>query len=395
METTLRAITTLAAAVFVVLLAALAVPAVASAQTSVDVESIVDGIEADGRFLEAGVVAEAEAAIDRANAQGVAFVRLDNGEQTSAIAEAVFAEMKERGSQYGAVVVLTNGSVFPAGVAGTSQPLDDPVTDLFAAGDIAGGIDQYLSNLGNAAAGGLDAPSSSGGGFPWILPIILAIGAFLLFNMWRGRRKTSQEEAKSIEDDRLEIIEQLKANADRVIDLGDEVITEKDPELISIYEEASAAYQNVSNEIRNATTAAEVDALDDQIDKAEWQFEVIEARLTGQTPPPFLDSDREPATTAPAPAPSTPPPPSPRSASPSERDAELHGRRRQPRPLPRRNPRQRQEPRRRSGMGGMFGKMAMSVLISMLMGGRLGQPRSSRRSQRRTGGGYGGINMPF
>jgi hypothetical protein len=39
--------------------------------------------------------------------------------------------------------------------------------------------------------------------------------------------------------------------------------------------------------------------------------------------------------------------------------------------------------------------MAMSVILSMLMGGRLGQPRQSRRSSRRSGGGYGGINMPF
>ena len=365
------------------------------AQTTIDVEAIADEIEATGRFLEASVVGEADAAIDRANAQGVAFVRLDNGSDSAATAENIAAELKSRGSQYGSVIVLTQASVFARGVDGAANALTDDITNTFGGGDIERGIDQYLANLGNAAQGGFgDVSTSSGSSATWLVPIILAIGAFLLFNMWRGRRKTRATEAKTIEEDRLEIIEQLKANADRVIDLGDEVIQNGDSELTSMYEEASAAYQNVSNEIRNAKTIAEVDALDEQIDKAEWQFEVIEAKLTGQTPPPFLDSDRPadspPPPTAPA---NTPPPPSP-SASPAQRDAEL--RRREARPLPQRNPRQRYEPQRRrsSGVGGALGKMAMSVMISMLMGGRLGQPRSSRRSQRR-GGGYGGINMPF
>jgi hypothetical protein len=359
----------------------------ALAQT-VDVEEIVDQIEQDGQFLERGVTAEAESAIERANAQGVAFVRLDNNSQSSATAEEIFAELRSRGSTYGAVIVLTNASVFARGVNSAATSMTDTITQVFGNGDIAGGIDQYLANLGSDAAGGLDTPEG-GGGFPWIVPILLVIAGFFLINVMRGRRKTRQVEAKNLEVDREEIIEQLKANADRVIDLGDEVIQAKDPELISIYEEASAAYQNVSNEIRNATTPAEVDVLDDQIDKAEWQFEVIEARLSGQNPPPFLDDDQHES----QPPPPTPPP---HSLSPAERDAQLRRQGQAPRPLPKRSPRQRYQPQqRRSGTGGALGKMAMSVILSMLMGGRLGQPRQSRRSSRRGGGGYGGINMPF
>ncbi len=376
---------TLSAAVL--LLVTLTAGGGALAQT-VDVEAIVDQIEQDGSFLERSVTAETQAAIERANQQGVAFVRLDNTSQSSATAEEIFAELKSRGSSYGAVIVLTNASVFARGVNSSATSLTNDITQVFGGGDIAGGIDQYLANLGSDAAGGLESPDT-GGGFQWIVPILLVIAGLFLINMVRGRRKTKKVEAKILEDDRQEIIEQLKANADRVIDLGDEVIQAKDPELISIYEEASAAYQNVSNEIRNATTPAEVDLLDDQIDKAEWQFEVIEARLTGQTPPPFLDDD-EPD--APQPPPPTPAP----AASPAERDAELRRQGQPPRPLPQRNPRRRYQPQqRRSGMGGALGSMAMSVILSMLMGGRLGQPRQSRRSSRRSGGGYSGINMPF
>jgi hypothetical protein len=371
----------------ILLLATLTVGGAALAQT-VDVEAVVDQIEQEGRFLERSVPAEADAAIDRANGQGVAFVRLDNSSQSSATAEEIFAELGSRGSSYGAVIVLTNASVFARGVNTSATSLTDSITQTFGGGDIAGGIDQYLANLGDDAAGGLDTPDS-GGGFPWIVPILLVIAGFFLINMMRGRRKTKAIETKNLEADREEIIEQLKANADRVIDLGDEVIEVKDPELISIYEEASAAYQNVSNEIRGATTPAEVDVLDDQIDKAEWQFEVIEAKLTGRTPPPFRDDDDE------SPRPPAPAPPPP-AASPAERDAQFRRRGQPPRPLPQRNPRQRSQPQqRRAGMGGTLGGMAMSVLISMLMGGRLGQPRQSRRSSRRRGGGYGGIKMPF
>ncbi|NNF53364.1 MAG: hypothetical protein HKN03_02870 [Acidimicrobiales bacterium] len=361
-----------------------------------DLAVVVDAIEQNGRYLERDVDAAALEAIDRANADGIAFVRLDTNAQVPTFASAVSAELDARNSQYGAVLVLTNSGIWSRGVPEASAA-GDAVTPLFGAGQIGDGIDQFTALLGGAARGGSSTTgsesTSSGGGFPWIIPIILIIGGFFLFNMLRGRKKTRAASAKAIEDDRAEIIEQLKANADRVIDLGDEVIKAKDPELISIYEEASATYQNVSNEIRNATTAAEVDALDDQIDKAEWQFEVLEAKLTGQTPPPFLDTDAPPPPTPSAGPPSTPPPPGPVSAA--ERDEQFRRQGQNPRPLPRRNPRVPTRSQRGRGMGGMLGKMALSVLMSMLMGGRLGSPNTSRRSSRRSGGGYGGIRSPF
>ncbi len=382
-------------AVVITALVMLGFAATANAQDP-DLAVVVDAIEQDGRYVERDVDDAALAAIDRANADGIAFVRLDTNAEAPTFASAVSAELDARNSKYGAVLVLTNSGVWSRGVPEASAA-GDAVTPLFGAGQIGDGIDQFTTLLGGAAQGGNSStgaePTSSGGGFPWIIPIILIIGGFFFFNMLRGRKKTRVANAKAIEVDRAEIIEQLKANADRVIDLGDEVIKAKDPELISIYEEASAAYQNVSNEIRNATTAAEVDALDDQIDKAEWQFEVLEAKLTGQTPPPFLDTDAPPAPTSSDKIPSTPPPPGPVSAA--ERDAQFRRQGQDPRPLPRRNPRVPTQTRRGSGMGGMFGKMALSVLMSMLMGGRLGSPNTSRRSNRRGGGGYGGIRSPF
>ena len=61
----------------------------------------------------------------------------------------------------------------------------------------------------------------------------------------------------AIELDRNEIGEQLRSNADRVIDLGDPVIESRDAELIGLYEEPSTTYQQVSLGLADATTAAE------------------------------------------------------------------------------------------------------------------------------------------
>ncbi len=372
---------------------------------NVDLTEVVDSIEATGRYIERDVDANAETAIDGANADGIAFVRLDTSGDPAEFANAIAGELEARSSQYGAVLALTNSDLWGTGVA-EAGPAAAEVTSLFGSGQIADGINQFTTLLNGAAIGAntgspTDSDTSSAGagsGALILALVILAIGAFFLFNLMRGRKKTRAAESKGIEDDRSEIIEQLKANADRVIDLGDEVITAKDPELISIYEEASAAYQNVSNEIRGAKTAAEVDALDDQIDKAEWQFEVIEARLTGQTPPPFLDDDNPPAPNVPTskqpPPPNASSPGSSPTLSPAERDAQMRRQSGDPRPLPQRNPRV-QTRRRGGGMGGMLGKMALSVVMSMLMGGRLGRPTTSRRTDRRTGGGFGGVRGPF
>ena len=370
-----------------------------AAQVSVNVSDAADAIQSTGRFVEAGSVsAEVEAAIQRANAQNVAFVWLNqNGEGLNA-ARSISTELGSRQSRYGAVIVLTESSVFAAGVDEAGPAMNDATTQIFGTGNVAGGIDAYLARLGGAASAG--APST-GGGFPWIIPILLAVFAFIGFRMWSGRRKTKTAESIAIEDDRAEIKEQLKNNADRVMTYGDRVIKSGDAELISMYEEASRTYQDVSQSVDGAQTATEVDLLDDRIDKAEWQFDVIEAKLENRTPPPFphdslaLDDD---SGTPPPPSRGrrTPPPPSRTTSTRSDAPAlgrdesVLEGSPSRPQARPRTSQR-----RRSSGMGGMLtggmGRMLMSVLASVLLGGGLGQPRTSRRTQRRTGGDLGSI----
>lgn len=391
---------------FLVALLVVGVGPTAAQDVNINVPEVADAIESSGRYLELSD-SSVTAAIDRANAENVAFVWLDQNGNGDVAARSIMTELGARQSSYGAVVVLTSTGVWSAGVEAAGPALDDATTGIFQS-DVGQGLDTFVDRLSGSATSG--APSS-GGGFPWIIPLLLAVVGFIGFRMWSGSRKTKRVELKTIEDDRAEIKEQLKNNADRVMTFGDRVIKSGDSELISMYEEASRTYQDVSQGVNDAKTATEVDLLDDRIDKAEWQFDVIEARLENRTPPPFpVDPDDGPVPPAPggtrtgsrnrslgestglgSGATNAPPPPTGRGSSPAlGRDESVFGGR-QTRPA--QQPQRR--PRSGGGLGGMMrggmGRMALSILASVLMGGGLGRPRTSRRTQRRTGGDLGSI----
>lgn len=376
------------------------------------IEDVGDEVDQTGRFVEKSVDAELEGAIERANAADIGFVWLDQGGgDAEQVATTLAAYLLEIGSDYRSIVVLNNDSVWVTSRGDNGTEAGQNARELFAIGDEAGGLDLVTDTItgaidgdvssgdnsaGDAAAdnsgtASTNTSSGSSGGFPWILLIVLGLVAFFGFRFMSGRRRSRKQLEANMEADRLEIREQLKNNADRVIDLGDRVIAAGDPEMIRTYEKASATYQDVSQSIDAASTAEEVDRLDDRIDEAEWQFEVIEATLDGR-PAPASPSDLEPP----------PPPPSAddRVAPPSEERPTVTRRGRTVPPLgdpgeaARRSSRQTQRTQRRSsggGLGGMLaggmGRMLMSVLASMLLGG-LSRGGTSRRSQRR--GGFGG-----
>ncbi len=406
-------------------------PVVAGAQTNADVAREVDQT---GRFVEFEVDAELEAAIGRANAANIGFIWIDqSGGDAELVATGVRRELADINSRYVTVVALNNDGVWVdsrdgarAAQAG-SESFDD-----FLAGDVAGGLDTVTSVMSGGGSGATDNSGStatttatgsgtandsattrdSGGGFPWFTLLVLGGLGFLAFRFFNGRRRTNKQSIEHMERDRLEIREQLRDNADRVINLGDRAIAHGDAELVRMYEEASRAYQEVSTSIDDASTAEEIDQLDDKIDDAEWKFEVIEARIEGRPEP------KSPADLEPPPPLGNPNPPSadqqpdqrqggtvtrrgrtiPPLGSPNDRpalgrDESIFDQQRDPR----RTQRQAQRPQRRRGGGGIgrmlsggAGRMLMSVLMSVLLGG-MGNRGGSRRSQRRrSGGGFGG-----
>ncbi len=377
------------------------------------IDDVGDEVDQTGRFVEKTVDAELEGAIDRANAADIGFVWLDQGgNDAEQIATSLAQYLVQIDSSYRSIVVLNNDSVWVTSRGDNGTEAGQNARELFAIGDEAGGLDLVTDTITGAIDGDLttntttasgeagstsgeSASSSSSSGFPWILLIVLGLLAFFGLRFLSGRRRSRKQLEANMEADRLEIREQLKNNADRVIDLGDRVIAAGDPEMIRTYEKASSTYQDVSQSIDAAATAEEVDRLDDRIDEAEWQFEVIEATLDGR-PAPASPADLEP-----------PPPPSAddRIDPPAAQERPTVTRRGRtvpplgdPSDVNRRSsPSSTHQRQRRStrssggGLGGMLaggmGRMLMSVVASMLLGG-ISRGGTSRRSQRR--GGFGG-----
>lgn len=395
-----------------VLLVVVLVVFVAAPVAAQSLDEIAAELDSTGRFIEGDQLdAATSAAVDDANTAGVAYIQLD-AQDSDADAEnlltSLLARLNDSNSRYQSIVLYEpNNNVWAIGNSGDPAGAIQAATGSFGVGNVAQGLEEFTNVLGggtrtgaapSTTVAGTGSSTSSGSGFPWLILIVIGALVWLGFRFMNSRKAKAMSQT-AIEADRAEIKEQLKDNADRVINLGDAVIAKADPELIRIYEEASAAYQTVSTEVDDARSAAQVDLLDDQIDKAEWQFEVIEARLEGRRPP---DQPIEPALPPPPTARSTRPSDKPTSRTAMEQDESVFGDQQPPAPS-RPARRSRQQRNRRSsggGIGGLFrsglGRMAMGLLFQMILGRGL---RQSRRTYGRTTGGSrssrgGGINAP-
>ncbi len=390
-------------------------PAAPPAGGMIDSE-VVDLLDADGRAIEVGSDPTVGGAADRANDASIAFAWLDrNGDdgQAVALADAYADELAARSSRYQTVLVFAGNGFAASSLTRSQVDLDealDAALPGFADGDMARGLDAFTATLANSAStsptstpgSSGDTSSGSGGGIGFgtiLLVVAVAGGGFLLVRrMMSGRKDRAQAEI-DLAEDRAEIEEQLKNNADRVIALGDRVIAKGDPELITLYEEASAAYQDVSQRIDEAENAAEIDELDDRIDHAEWQFEVIEAELDGRprpqppTPDDVLTGEPDGGSAqdgnGDAPAGSGRGLPKPPVATPDRSDRPDVAT--SPR-TGRTYPRSGGTRRRGGGLGGVIGGGLGGILADIVLGGGLGGlGGASRRTRRRsTSGGFGG-----
>lgn len=406
-----------------IVVAVISATSIAQAQESVSTSAISQALLDEGRYVEGVLSSDDSAAIDEANGNGIAFVWLNQPNRSDNAAPDLASELRvdlrNQSSQYSDVFVLIDdgtGSTIGLGAASataSNTQVDAAVTassQQFLLGDIGAGIREYSNSLSGQSASASDSTSSSdsaasqssggGIGFFGLLLLLLFVGGglFLLFRVLSGRKKAKKVAASDMAADRAEIQEQLKNNADRVITLGDEVIAKKDDELIRIYEEASASYQEVSTSLAGASTPEQVDELDNKIDKAEWQFDVIEAKLNGK-PAPLSPSEREAKREVEH---KTSQGRGPQDKATSDRPALG----RDESLFPGGASQQRRQSRPRSGGfgGGGLGGGLGSVLGSILMGGSLGGARPSRRTQRRRIGGSqqrttgrtsGGFSDPF
>ncbi len=269
----------------VVMIASTAGPA--SAQSA---SELAGDLDRAGSSVDGAVNADLAAAISTANSSGIGYVEGDfgDGDAATALAESIAAELASSGSAIHTVIVRSDGGVGGwSNIHGSSDVIAaiDRGFASFASGENGDG----LVAVTDALAGGTSAATSgtSGGGVSSGVLVggagVVAAGGGAYW--YRNKRRRERRIVEDMEADRAEINEQLRDNADKVIDLGDAVLTSGDAELQQIYTEASETYQDVSRSIEAAATPEAIDALDDRIDHAEWQFELIEARLAGDPDP--------------------------------------------------------------------------------------------------------------
>ncbi len=356
------------------------------------VSEIADDIEADGYYSDFPLNDSERASISRANEKAIAFLELDqDGEQEAEqLAERLLQEFATHDSRYDTIIVLFQDAIFVDSLTHSSDVLErsvnpgnidfendslhdliDAVSSPFPTSDRT--TSRTDNDLGNSSQG-LDDSSTpeevnsatSSGGFKLryiLVPLLLLGGVFWVFASRRRKKKAAQRQAADMAADKAEIRQQLQDNSDRVIELGDQVIASKNSELQGLYEQASQSYQQVSLEIDAAATPAQVDALDDKIDTAQWQFETIEARLAGQPDPPSPQEIEQEAAKKQSEEDTTPALGKDESVFTSPRSGREYQRR----------------TRRSSGGGlGSLGKVLGGILMG---GGGLGMP--SRRTQQR------------
>jgi len=181
------------------------VPTSAGAQS---LDEIAQTIDRDGLYAERDLQSVALDAVDRANADDVGFVYLDqeNADDLPIIATGLLDRLEALGSNYRTLIVLDTGGVWVQSLDRDTGRAADAATPEFANGAVAGGIDAVLTELGGgsntagsntagsntagtettgsagAETGGAADPaasSSSGGGVPWLLIILL--GALVFF----------------------------------------------------------------------------------------------------------------------------------------------------------------------------------------------------------------------
>lgn len=304
--------------VLVVLAALVALVLAAPVGAQVDPASVADEVDRTGSFIQPDLDDDARQAIEEANERGVGVVLLSDPVPALDLSAQLGELLADRGSRYTTVLVVTGegaaarSRTYDSGRIGALIDPGTPAFTAFAQGRRADGIRTFAEGLDDETVGApVGETESDGVDVPWLtLLVVLALIGVGVGGLWLVRRQREQRrEAARVEAQRSEVGQQLRNNADRIIHLGDVVVARGDAELIDLYERASGTYRDVSQSLDSAHSPDAVQRLDDRLDEAEWQLEVIEARLAGKTPPPPPTGgdagDAPPVATPPAPPAST------------------------------------------------------------------------------------------
>jgi hypothetical protein len=243
---------------------------------------IVDQLELRHYYLDPGVDASVDQMEDLVSMYpDIYFVGLADevASGSDALAGSLLEELGE-----GSVVVLTPEEIGAVSSAESDTRLN---AALDAVAATAGG--SYSSDFEEFAAGiSGQPPATVGSSGARVVPILVGVGLVGLVGLvfWRGSRRQKRAATGLADQAREEIKAQMDVIASQIVQLADDPRVEQYPEAVSHYRAASDTYGAAESRLQAATTAALLEDLSDDLDRARWELEATQALIEGRAPPP-------------------------------------------------------------------------------------------------------------
>lgn len=140
----------------------------------------------------------------------------------------------------------------------------------------------------NEPASGSDGGGGGGGGGFLLVILLLGVGALLLFFLFRRRRRQSAPESTvSLDEGELKVRAAVDKASNLVIELADRIdLPDAAPEAKRWYREGASSFADVQDELEDADTRDELEAVYPKIVELGWKLETAKAVLDGQPAPP-------------------------------------------------------------------------------------------------------------
>ncbi len=291
-----------------------------------DVDDVVDGIDDDGYFVERDAEAGESAVDDLVDdlstsdeTVAVALLADDVDGGAEDFAGEVFDELEDRDIDVETLYIITpsdlgarssvhddadlgaalnqigSGSivaelreVHTALAGGAIDASDDDESDSGSGTTVADPesgavIDEPAGSDSTAAAGSDD--SSQSGGFG-LLPVLIVVAGGAAAVWFVMRRKSGRRQQANLTRARTEAQEQLTAIGEAIYDLNDRLTISDRTDLKDRFAEATAAFNEVGDGVKAATSGPQMADLHLRLDRLRWQISAIEAELDGRPAPP-------------------------------------------------------------------------------------------------------------
>ena len=190
----------------------------------------------------------------------------------------------------------------------TSNAQQAAADRINSGGSLASATSAAAEALG-ADAGGVTADPRGGGGFPWLLLLlVVGIPLVLLWVMWRSaRRQRARAEALSAEEigaAETKVRGAVDKVANDLLELADETDTPDAPgDARAAFSQGAQLFTEAQKLLEEADTRPELEAAYRQVAKASWQMDTTRALVAGRPAPP----EPEPEPLFPEPVAAAPP----------------------------------------------------------------------------------------